>query len=191
MSLNNPSFYHFTRHNVGSWWIRSFCLMNDICMFNDKRFSANIAYVKYNNFSLFILESTNYINCYGSFLIKFLSFNNIMPHFVLIVHDDLDLLAGNVKLKYAGGSSGHNGLLNVISALKTSCFFRLRIGIGSKYTVLSKKDYVLSEPELSDKKLILSAIKVSLFFIDDILNLNFSCFRNKIDKFFKLGENNV
>ncbi len=190
MSLNNPISYHFTRHNVGSWWIRYFCLLNDIQLQLDSKFQANIAYIKYNDIQFFVLEPLSYINCAGGVLSKFLSFYSVDPKCVLIIHDDLDLQVGDIKLKFSGGNSGHNGLHSISSVLKTSCFFRLRIGVGVENGCFSKKEYVLSEPNFSDKIGILLAIKVSLFFIDDILNLNFSSFRNKINNFFCFGENN-
>ncbi len=58
------------------------------------------------------------------------NFYKISPSEILVLHDELDLLPGAVKLKFAGGHAGHNGLKDIQSALGTPNFWRLRIGIG-------------------------------------------------------------
>jgi PTH1 family peptidyl-tRNA hydrolase len=126
------------------------------------------------------------MNFSGNILYNFLSFNFIQYYSILIVHDDLDLLVGDIKLKFSSTTSSHNGISSIISFLKTSDFFRLRIGIGNNFSVLRKK-YVLSEPSYSEKVDILRAIKCSIFCIDDILSLNFSRFRNNFLFLFNSG----
>lgn len=181
MSLNNPDAYYLTRHNVGLWWLRYFCFLNEICLFKDDRFLAKFAAVKYMSNTLFLLESFNYINCSGDVLLKFLSFYNINVKSILIVHDDLDLSVGDIRLKFSGNNSSHNGLSSVSSKLNSSDFYRLRIGIGST-TANYRKDYVLNEPNYNDRFKILNAIRCSFFLIDDILNLSFANFKTKFSK---------
>lgn len=179
MSLNNNLFYHFTRHNVGSWWVRYFCFLNDIYLIKDDRFSVYFSRFNFCDSELIFVEPFTYINLSGNILSNFLSFHSIKYDSILIVHDDLDLNVGDIRLKFSGNTATHNGLNSVVSCLNTSDFFRLRIGIGNSfYNAESKKSYVLSEPNCEDKHKILFSIKCSLFCIDDILNLNFSRFRS-------------
>lgn len=182
MSLNNNLDYHLTRHNVGSWWIRYFCFLNKIHLFKSNDFLANYAYINFNNIDLFLLEPISYINLSGSVLKKFLFFNKVSYDTILIIHDDLDLRVGDIRLKFSGITANHKGIENINFFLNTSDFFRLRIGIGCSASSF-KKDYVLSEASYSDKIKILHSIRCSLFLIDDILNLNFSNFRNKFVNF--------
>ena len=85
----------------------------------------------------------------------------------MVVHDELDLPVGVVKLKLGGGHGGHNGLRDIIKALGSKNFYRLRIGIehpGSKNEVV---DYVLNAPSKSE----LSAIQESMSRASNIVEL--------------------
>lgn len=187
MSLNNDaSIYHFTRHNIGSWWIRYFCYLNNVSLVKDNRFSIYFSKVNFLNTELFLIEPFNYINFSGNILYNFLLCNSIQYCSILIIHDDLDLNVGDIRLKSFSTTSSHNGVNSVISFLKSSDFFRLRIGIGNNFAI-SKETYVLSEPSYKEKCDILFSIKCSLFCIDDILNLNFSSFRNNFLFLFNSG----
>ncbi len=73
-------------------------------------------------------------------------------------HDELDLAAGEVRLKKAGGHAGHNGLRDIISAMGSKDFWRLRIGIGHPGDRDRVVDYVLSNPSRSDAVAIESSI---------------------------------
>lgn len=191
MSLNNDvTKYHGTRHNVGSWWIRYFCYLNDICLVKDDIFSIHFAKFNFLNAELFLIEPANYINFSGSILYNFLLRHSIQYHSILIVHDDLDLNEGDVRLKFSGVHASHNGLNDIISFLNTRDFLRLRIGIGNDSSIL-RKTYVLSEPNNKEKNKILFGIKCSLLCIDEILNLNFSKFRNSFLFLFNSGGLNV
>lgn len=191
MSLNNDvSRYHFTRHNVGSWWIRYFCCLNGISLIKDSVFSVYFAKFNFLGCELFLIEPINYINFSGSILYNFLAYHSIQYYSILIVHDDLDLNVGDIRLKFSGVNSSHNGLNSIISFLKTCEFFRLRIGVGND-TRLLRKTYVLSEPNNNEKFKIFFGIKCSFFCIDDILNLNFSKFRNNFLFLFNSGGLNV
>lgn len=187
MSLNNDaSTYHFTRHNVGSWWIRYFCYLNNISLIKDSKFSVYFAKANFSNKDVFLIEPFNYINFSGNVLYNFLLCNSIQYCSILIVHDDLDLNVGDIRLKSSSTKSSHNGVNSVISFLKSSDFFRLRIGVGNNCSIF-RKTYVLSEPSYREKHDILFSIKCSLFCIDDILNLNFSRFRNNFLFLFNSG----
>lgn len=186
MSLNNNCSYHFTRHNVGSWWMRYFCLLNDIALFKDDKFSIYFAKINFGNKELFLLEPFTYINLSGIILNKFLSFHSVSYDSILLIHDDLDLNVGDIRLKFGGHTASHNGLNNVIACLQTACFFRLRIGIGNNLS-FSRQSYVLSEPSDEEKYKILFSIKCSLLCVDDILNFNFSKFRNNFLFLFNSG----
>ncbi len=92
---------------------------------------------------------------------------------ILVVHDELDLPAGTVKLKQGGGHGGHNGLRDLISHFSSRDFWRLRLGIdhpGHKSQVI---DYVLKRPSKQDRQLIEMAIGDALRLMPDIITGNF------------------
>ena len=80
---------------------------------------------------------------------------------ILIVHDELDLPAGRIKLKIGGGHGGHNGLRDIINQLNSNKFNRLRIGIGHPGDKTMVLDYVLNPPSTLDKETIIKSINNS------------------------------
>jgi PTH1 family peptidyl-tRNA hydrolase len=78
-------------------------------------------------------------------------FYKIKPDEILVVHDELGLLVGQVRMKFGGGHAGHNGLRDIIARIGSADFYRLRIGIG-RPQVGSVADYVLSKPSLEEQQ---------------------------------------
>jgi PTH1 family peptidyl-tRNA hydrolase len=72
-------------------------------------------------------------------------FYKIPPHRLLVVHDELDLDAGDVRLKRGGGEGGHNGLRSITKSLGTRDYCRLRLGIGRPPGRMDPADYVLRD----------------------------------------------
>lgn len=172
-SVNNPRDYYYTRHNVGAWWLNKFCLDNVLILKKHDRFFSYLAKIEVNGCTVYLLEPCSYMNNSGKYIFMFCNIFNISLADVLIIHDDLDLLPGVIKLKTKGGSAGHNGLNSVIFNFKSENFKRLRIGIGRPIDG-DVINYVLNRPSESDIKFIYDAINASFFFIDDILNLSWN-----------------
>jgi peptidyl-tRNA hydrolase, PTH1 family len=86
----------------------------------------------------------------------------IEPGQILVAHDELDLLPGTARLKSGGGHGGHNGLRDIIKALGSADFHRLRIGIGHPGSAREVVDYVLQAPSKPDREAIDAAIKESI-----------------------------
>jgi PTH1 family peptidyl-tRNA hydrolase len=111
---------------------------------------------------LWLLKPATYMNESGRSVSAFATFYRIEPAEILIAHDELDLPAGGVKLKFGGGLSGHNGLRDIAPALGTQDFWRLRIGIGHPRDVAASPqevvDYVLHAPRAEERKAIDGAL---------------------------------
>lgn len=106
--------------------------------------------------------------------IKSLStYYNIKPEEILVIHDELDLPAGSVKLKMGGGHGGHNGLRDTIKALNTNNFYRLRIGIGHPGTKNDVVDFVLNTPGNSEMLLIEQGMADAMGVIESLANGDF------------------
>ena len=115
------------------------------------------------------------MNNSGKAVAALCNYYDIAPHQVLIAHDELDLPVGKVKLKFSGGHGGHNGLRDIIKALNTNDFYRLRLGIGHPGHRDKVHDFVLSQPSKTDKTLIHDSITHALHQLQELTS-------GKIDK---------
>lgn len=94
---------------------------------------------------------------------------DIPPEQVLVVHDDLDLPAGTVRVKQGGGHGGHNGLRDIFAKLGSREFIRLRIGIGHPGNSDDVSDWVLRKPSPEDKEAMLDAVDRAVAQIDQLV----------------------
>lgn len=154
--------YANTRHNVGFWWTDDLARILGIDFLHEARFFGELA--KASN-ALRLLKPMTYMNLSGRSVQAVVRFFDIAPEEMLVVHDDLDLLPGVVRLKQGGGHAGHNGLRD-ISAKLGSDFWRLRFGIGhprhSEIPQQAVADYVLKPPLPEELSAIQAAMKKAL-----------------------------
>jgi PTH1 family peptidyl-tRNA hydrolase len=166
VGLGNPGTeYVDTRHNAGIWFLDHLDTQSPVDWHRDARFFGLTA--KLNQCTL--LKPTTFMNDSGRAVAAFARFYKITPSEILIAHDELDLPVGTIRLKWAGGHGGHNGLRSIIEHLGSNDFYRLRIGIahpGHKDGVTS---YVLSKPSSADRQKILTSIADTTDIIPDLL----------------------
>jgi len=116
--------------------------------------------------NLRLLKPMTYMNLSGRCVSAAARFFTIAPAEILVVHDELDLLPGDAKMKFGGGVAGHNGLKDISAQLGTKDFWRLRIGIGhprdSSIPQQDVADYVLAPPTVADGKTIAAAVERAL-----------------------------
>ena len=171
VGLGNPGKeYELTRHNMGFMVIDYYAKLNNISDFKEK-FNGLYAKVYKDNEYFVLLKPLSYMNLSGTVIKKFASFYKIKPEDILIIHDDLDLPVGKIKIKYKGSSGGHNGIKNIIENLKTEEFPRFKIGI-SKSDDITYKDYVLGKFNSEDIEKINKILEFSPSIIDDFISLN-------------------
>lgn len=181
VGLGNPGKdYEDTKHNAGAWWLEELLSQDHQQPKLESKFHGKIAAVKINNLNVRTLLPTTYMNESGRAVAATAKFYRIPPEKVLIVHDDLDLPAGSIKLKRGGGHGGHNGLRDIIPAIGSKEFARLRIGIGHPGNKNQVTNYVLKPPSKEDKASIMHAIAVSLDLKTDIITGNWSDAMNKL-----------
>jgi peptidyl-tRNA hydrolase, PTH1 family len=109
-----------------------------------------------------LLKPATYMNESGRSVSALLRFYRIAPEEMLVVHDELDLPPGAVKLKRGGGTGGHNGLSDIAEALDSKDFWRLRIGIGHPGHKDLVADYVLDKARRAEEDAIEPAFERSL-----------------------------
>ncbi|NYT76341.1 aminoacyl-tRNA hydrolase [Alcaligenaceae bacterium] len=131
IGLGNPGpEYEVTRHNAGFWLADH--LADDLkASFSlEKAFSAWVAKARFDGEAVILAKPTTFMNKSGQAAGALMRFYKLAPEQVLVLHDELDLMPGQAKLKRGGGHAGHNGLRDIQSAFGSSDFWRLRLGIG-------------------------------------------------------------
>ncbi|HLX22049.1 MAG TPA: aminoacyl-tRNA hydrolase [Usitatibacter sp.] len=163
VGLGNPGKkYDLTRHNAGFWWVDSIAGARKAHWSKEAKFHGWTARVDEGGHDFNLLKPNTYMNESGRSVAAVMRFYKIEPAQMLVVHDELDLPPGTVKLKKGGGAGGHNGLTDIIEALDTKEFWRLRVGIGHPGHKDLVADYVLHEPRREEHDLIEPAFTRSL-----------------------------
>ena len=162
--LGNPGREHAaTRHNAGFWFADALAARLSTNFVSEGKFHGHVVKAAGD---LRLLKPGTYMNLSGRSVSLLARFFSLAPQDILVVHDELDLLPGEAKMKFGGGIAGHNGLRDIAAQLGTPDFWRLRIGIGhprdSAIPQQDVADYVLAPPSTADRALILAAIDRSL-----------------------------
>ena len=158
VGLGNPGpSYERTRHNAG------YLVADELAKRHGgswrKRKRAEAAPVSIGVADATLLKPTTFMNNSGS------AVSDYRPEDLIIVHDDLDLAAGTVRVKVGGGAGGHNGLRSVIGRLGND-FVRVRIGIGRPPAGMTVTDYVLSRMDSAVKDAIPNAADAVEYVVD-------------------------
>jgi len=158
VGLGNPSKYKNTRHNIGKKIIKNFAKELYFPKFkNNKMFLAKTA--KKDN--LILALPNTFVNNSGQ-AVKKLSHQFIKNSLknLWIVHDDIDLPLGIIRISYNSSSGGHNGVKSIINHLKTKEFIRFRIGIKNKdLEKVPAKNFVLEKFKKQEKETLKQTIK--------------------------------
>jgi len=159
VGLGNPgSEYEATRHNVGFWFLDELARQSGCALKNDSKFHGMVGKAILHGNPVWLLKPNTYMNRSGQSVSSLAKYYKIPVEDILVVHDELDFEPGAVKLKRGGGHAGHNGLRDIISAMGSKDFLRLRIGIGHPGNSKDVSDYVLSKPSVSHRQSIGYAI---------------------------------
>lgn len=143
VGLGNPGDkYEKTRHNAGFWFVDLIAAQNSCKLALDAKMFGFVGKLKTE---AWLLKPTTFMNASGKAVAALANYYKILPSEILIVHDELDLQPGTAKLKLGGGRSG-NGIKDIIAALGTEDFWRLRIGIGHPGDKNEVVNYVLKAP---------------------------------------------
>jgi peptidyl-tRNA hydrolase, PTH1 family len=164
VGLGNPGQqYAKTRHNAGAWFIDAILHEYAGTLRQEAKFHGYFGSVIIAEQECKLLLPTTFMNLSGQAVLAVAHFYKIPPEAILIAHDELDFLPGDVRLKRGGGANGHNGVQNIIDCLNSNDFYRLRIGIGKPLNPdMVTKDYVLQSSPASEQKQIMHALNESL-----------------------------
>jgi peptidyl-tRNA hydrolase, PTH1 family len=170
VGLGNPGpEYEQTRHNAGFWWIDEAARKLGARLAAERGYHGLVARVNRPAGPLWLLEPQTYMNLSGKSVAALARFFKIAPEEILVVHDELDLQPGQVKLKQGGSHAGHNGLRDIHAQLGTPDYWRLRIGIGHPGVKAEVINYVLQKPSREHREAIEAVIGRSLESLDLML----------------------
>ncbi len=171
VGLGNPGpEYDTTRHNAGFWWIDAVAAKLGARLAFDRSYHGLVTRViRAGSEPLWLLEPQTFMNLSGKSVASLARFFKIAPEEILVAHDELDLLPGQVKLKLGGSHAGHNGLKDIVAQLGSADFWRLRLGIGHPGVKAEVIDYVLKKPSQEHRDAIEQCMSRSLESIDLLL----------------------
>lgn len=171
VGLGNPGKeYLNTRHNAGSDFVRMLCNDYQVSLAKEKLVNGYYAKFIINDCSIILCIPDTFMNESGISVSKAKKFFKVENHEILIIHDELDLHNGCIRLKDSGGHGGHNGLRNIIDHLNgDSSFKRMRIGIGHPGKDKDIVSYVLNKPSESERKNMENKMKSALPLIESLV----------------------
>jgi PTH1 family peptidyl-tRNA hydrolase len=170
VGLGNPGpEYEDTRHNAGFWWVDAVARKLGVTLAPERSYFGLVARANVGGRPLWLLEPMTYMNLSGKSVAALARFFKIEPQQILVAHDELDLLPGQMKMKLGGGHAGHNGLKDIHAQLGTADYWRLRLGIGHPGVKSDVVNYVLRKPPTDERAAIFECIDRSLHALDLML----------------------
>ena len=171
--LGNPGKkYEQTRHNAGFWFVDEVARRYAVRFRAESRFASEVASCQIDAQECRLQKPQEFMNRSGRPVAALAAFYRIPRPAILVVHDDLDLPPGTVRLKQNGGHGGHNGLRDLIPSLGGNDFLRLRIGIGHPGHRDDVIDYVLRPAAREEQAAIEAAIEAALGVLSDVITGN-------------------
>ena len=151
VGLGNPGAdYADHRHNVGFWLLDRLAQRAAVTFRAEKKFHGVVARLPSAAGECWLLKPDTFMNQSGRAVGALAQFYKIAPSNILVVHDEMDLPPGRVRLKQQGGHGGHNGLRDIIQVLGCKTFHRLRIGVGHPGHKEAVLKHVLSAPRKAE-----------------------------------------
>ncbi|HEV8371913.1 MAG TPA: aminoacyl-tRNA hydrolase [Actinomycetota bacterium] len=143
LGLGNPDDeYGGTRHNAGAMVVARLAARAGVTL-KRSRNRAQVAEIRDGDARVVLARPTSYVNESGGPASLLARWYKTPPERIVVVHDEIDLAAGKLQVRRDGGTAGHNGLKDIVKALGTPDFLRVRIGIGRPPGRQDPADYVL------------------------------------------------
>jgi len=185
VGLGNPGQeYNKTRHNAGFLFLDQ--LQNELVKAEswsyEAKFQGRVLTTFIDTDKLILLQPQTFMNRSGLSVAAIARFYRLECEQILVVHDELDLSIGAIRLKKGGGHAGHNGLKDIISCLGSKEFYRLRIGISRPKPGIKVANYVLSKLGKKESELVDLAILQGISQIKKIMAGDFSSVMNVLNQ---------
>lgn len=182
VGLGNPgSDYAETRHNAGFWFCERLAHELGASFARESRYHGHVARARVGGQDIWLLMPQTFMNRSGQAVQALAHFYRIEPAAMLVVHDELDIPPGQMRLKFGGGLGGHNGLKDITAHLGTQDYWRLRIGIGHPGDRDEVVDYVLKPPRREEREEIDAALERALLVWPTLARGEFNAATQKIN----------
>lgn len=170
VGLGNPGVeYEATRHNAGFWWVDALARDLKVTLAPERSYFGFAARATVQGQPVWLLEPQTFMNLSGKSVAALARFFKIAPEEILVVHDELDVVPGQAKLKFGGSHAGHNGLRDIHAQLGTGDYWRLRLGIGHPGVKSEVIHWVLKKPLKEQREAIDDAISRTLHAVPALL----------------------
>jgi len=182
VGLGNPGVhYQWTRHNVGFRVVDQLSEVQriPICF---RRFKAHYGIGRIHSQDVVLVKPLTFMNLSGEAVRKIANTFSVEKEDLIVVHDDLDLALGRLRVKRKGGDGGHQGVRSIIEAMGGNTFLRLKVGIGRPPRGVDPADYVLSSFEEEDELEIRSTLSKAAETIEVILSEGVDAAVNQLQK---------
>ena len=170
VGLGNPGAeYEATRHNAGFWWTDALARDLKVTLAPERGYHGLVARATVHGRPVWLLQPQTFMNLSGKSVAALARFFKIEPQEILVVHDELDVVPGQAKLKFGGSHAGHNGLRDIHAQLGTGDYWRLRLGIGHPGVKAEVVNWVLKKPLKEQREAIDDAIVRTLHAVPALL----------------------
>lgn len=174
VGLGNPGAeYAGTRHNMGAEAVAVLAARYGVRLRSEKRLYSLMGEAKVDGQRLVLAVPTTYMNDSGVAVVPLVRRSGLpvdqLTTRMVVIHDELDLPSGRVKLKVGGGHAGNNGLKSIEQHLHTRDYLRIRVGIGKPPGRQSGADFVLKRPAATERELLGVAIEQAADVAESIL----------------------
>ncbi|MFQ5645578.1 MAG: aminoacyl-tRNA hydrolase [bacterium] len=177
--LGNPGLrYQNTRHNLGFDLIDRLSESWDIPL-SKKRFQARFNKGMFQGVPVILTKPDTYMNLSGKAVLPLMSFYRIPPERLMVIHDDIDLAPGKIRLKLNGGDGGHRGIRSLIDAIGGRSFVRVRLGVGRPDN--SATEHVLLKFNREEKEFFDQVCKTGVSAVETVMESGLTAAMNKFN----------
>jgi PTH1 family peptidyl-tRNA hydrolase len=182
VGLGNPGQqYSKTRHNAGFWFVDKLAEQYSASFKFESRFNGDICRVTIGNSAVWLLKPQSFMNASGLSVAACAAYYKIEAGRSLVVHDELALKCGELRLKKGTGHGGHNGLRDITSHFGAD-FLRARVGIGHPGSGRDVANYVLKAPSKIEQDLIQDSQVRLLVEIESLVDGEFAVASERLAK---------
>lgn len=154
VGLGNPGKeYEASRHNVGFLVVSRLARTHGIAL-QERKYKSRWGQGQIEGQAVILAKPRTYMNLSGEAVKLLLASFSLTSNQLIVIHDDLDLPFGRIKIKEKGGNGGHRGIQSIIHAVGSGDFRRVKVGIGRPPGKMDAADYVLQPFDLAEKQLL-------------------------------------
>jgi peptidyl-tRNA hydrolase, PTH1 family len=177
--LGNPGDeYAGNRHNCG-FMVADVLAARMGARFKRDRSRARVADGRLAGFPVTLAKPQSFMNLSGGPVASLRTFYKIPPERIVVVHDELDIPFGAIRLKQGGGDNGHNGLRSVTAALGTRDYLRVRVGIGRPPGRMDPADFVLHDFSAAERKVLPDVLERAADAVEALLRQGLAATQNE------------